>query len=282
MAWDNALNKVISDLISVGPTEESKLPFFANTDWSDTAESADEVTIVSLGAAVIKTFVPGTDITFGTGAASNAVLKCDQYKYFADTVFDTVKMISAYAIKYAEEALKKLALEADNYVMSLATKANFPTNWYSAAADAVQDVNSANIIEVIQELNEKLDLQNVPSEGRFITVDPSLYKVIKRGVKAAGLSLERSGDAFFEGKAYMVDGMNIILTNQMTGDTTNGWYCLYGNKDSIAAAVKPGAVESVRHEASFGDGIKSLLQFGAKVIQEKSGGAAFLRAIAEA
>lgn len=280
MAWDNALNQVISDMFINGPIEQTKFPFFANTKWQDVADSVDQVTLISVSSATIGTYNPAADITYGTGDASKLVLKCDQLKYFADALDDSVKLVGEYAIQYGQKSLAKMALESDKYILGLATKANFPTNWYAGVADAAIDVNGANILAVIDELAEKLDAQNVPAENRVLVVPPALNTKIKRGIVKAGVGVERSADSLFLGKADKVGGFNVVVSNQYVAAA--GVYTIFfGHADAIAAAAKAPSIESLRLQNRIADGIRSLMRFGAKVIDEKMGGAAKLKPVAE-
>lgn len=280
MAWTNALNNVISDMFVSGPVEQSKLPFIANTQWSDVAESSNQVTIITVASATTGTYTPGSDITIGTGGATNAILTCDQLDYFADEMDDSVKMVGQYAVAYGQKALQELALKSDKYVLSLATKANFPTNWYAGVSDAAVDVNGANILAVLEELTVNLDEENVPYDNRFIVVPPSLAAKIRLGAKKAAISVERSGDILFNGKVDKIGGFNILISNQYTA-ITGAYKCLYGHPDCIAAANKLPAIESFRPEKRFSTAIKALFRHGAKVINEKVGGAAYLKPVAE-
>jgi len=284
MAWDNALNQVISDLFVDGPVEASKLPFITNSKWQNIADSSDQVTIITVGSATFGTYDPAVDITIGTGSAEKTVLKCDQLVYFADSVDDSIKLVGDYAVKYGQKAVMESGLKADKYALTLATKANFPTNWYAGAVDAAIDVNSANILAVLEDLNTKMNEANIPDEGRFIAVPPTLNQKILIAIRKAGIVAQQSTDAFYEGKVMKVCGLNIIVTNQYTGSTAIGQtvLCLFGHADAIAYGGKPTVVESARLEKRFADLVKGLYRFGAKVVEEKKGGAAKLKIIAEA
>lgn len=283
MAWDNALNQVISDLFVDGPVEQSKLPFITNSKWSDVADSVDQVSIITVGSATFGTYDPAADITFGAGSASKLTLKCDQLVYFADTIDDSVKMVGDYAVAYGNKAVTESALKADKYALALATKAKFPTNWYAGAADAAIDVNSSNVIGVLEDLNTLLNAQNVPEDGRFIAVSPQLNQKILAGIRKAGIQAPQSTDAFFAGKCQKVAGLNIVVTNQYTGSTAIGatMTYLFGHADAIAYGGKPTQVESGRVEKRFASFVKGLYRFGAQVVNEKMGGAAKIKLIAD-
>lgn len=282
MAWTAAESQVISDLFASAPVGVSKLPFLATTKWEDVASSSDQVTIITVGDAAMGTYTPGSDITFGTGAAGSVVLTCDQLTYFADILDDSVKLVGTYAEAYAQKALSKLALKADANVLAQATKANFAANWYAGSADAAIDVNSANVLNILNDLSGLLDAQEVPNDGkRFVCVDPALAKKIKIALRKTGLALEPVSDAVFTGALGMYDGMNIVVSNQYV-DAAGVKTYLFGHSDAVAVAAKPPVVESGRSEKQFGTYVKALLRYGSKVVTPTMGGAAKLKVIAEA
>jgi len=277
MAWTSALNQVISDNLVTGPVEESKLPFFATTQWEDVADSVDQVSIVVVGDAASQTYVPGTDLTIDAGAASAVVLKCDQLKAIAIYVDDTTKMVGQYAVAYANKARQVLALLADKYVLALATKANFATGWIAGAADATININNVNALDQLDAVNEKLNTMAVPDAGRFICVPPSIYTKI---MKAAGVAAKTSDDFIFLGKAQKVRGLNILQSNQYTG--TAPYLCLFGTAEAIAVANKPAVVEAPRDPKKFGVILKTLMRFGASVVNPGMGGVIKLTPVADA
>lgn len=281
MAFDNALLQVVSDSLYVGPVQESKLPFFANSKWSDAAGSADSVSIVTVGDITIGTYTPGSDISFDAGSAGKVSLKCDQLKYLATVVDDSITLVGDYLNAFVDKGLRKIALEADKFVLGKATKANFTANWIAGAADAAIDVNSANILAQLDLMNEKLNASNVPSDNRFVALPPELYTKLVIAVRKSGISMQPTADALFLGKAEKVSGFNVIVSNSYTA-AAGVYTVLFGHPDAIAVGVKTPKVESGRLEKQFGDSVKALFAYGATIVDATLAGAAKLKPVAEA
>ena len=285
MAWTNAQNKVISNNIYIGIPQVSQLPFFANTRWSAEAENAKQVTIVGVGAVSIADYTPGSDITPTVGSPTATVLTIDQFKQFFVTLDDTEKLVGDTLNALSTKSTQALSMYGDAYLLTLATKANFATNWYAGSADAAIDVNSANILDVLDILGEKLDDQGVSQDGRFIVVPPKIKTKINTAMKETGLSIMPVENALLKKPgAFQVSGFNVLTSNQyapITGSGTYDYKILYGTADAIAAAYIPPKVESGRLEKQFADYTKGLFSYGAKVLDEKTGGAAYLKVVAD-
>jgi hypothetical protein len=285
MAWTSAQNKVISNQIYMGVQEQAQTPFFANTKWSGEAEDAQQVTIVGVGAVSIGTYTPGSDITPTVGSPTATVLAIDQYKQFYVTLDDTQKLVGDTAMKLAQKSTEAIYLESDNYLLTLATKTNFPTNWYAGASDAVVEVNSANIAGVLMELGEMLDENNVPMDMRSIIVPPSIKTKILIAMQKTGLSIQPVENVLLRRPgSFQAYGFNILTSNQYApvGGSGTDYNIFFGHPDAIAAAYVPCKVESGRVEKQFADYTKGLFRFGGKVLDEKVGGVAYLQAKAEA
>lgn len=284
MAYTNAELLVMSNELYTGIVENAQLPFLANTRWDKEAQNATEVTILSVGDVTFNTYSQGTAITAEAPAPSQAKLKMDQAKAFAINSWDTDRLVAGYVQAVAAKAAKKAALIPDAYILAMATKANFGTNWIAGSADAVIDVNGSNIATYLRMMNTKLSKQGVPVGQRFVALTPDLIEKVLIAIEKKNVVAQQTTDALFNGTVMKVCGLNIIETNQYSpvGGSGDDYNILYGHIDAIAAAYKPIAVESQRMVREPGDVIFGVLQYGAKVVDAKLAGAAYLQAVAEA
>lgn len=284
MAYTNAQLKVMSGDIYTGIVENSQLPILANTRWSQEAQNASEVTILSVGDVSFADYVQGTPITTESPAPALSVLKMDQRKGFGINSYDTDRLVAGYVQAIAQKASKKAALLPDAYILTMATKANFATNWIAGSADAAIDVNGSNIATYLRMMNTKLSKQGVPMGERFVALPPDLYEKVLIAVEKKNVVAQQTTDSLFNANIIKVCGLNIIETNQyaMVGGSGDDYNVLYGHVSAIAAAYKPVNVESQRMVKEPGDVIFGVLEYGAKVVDEKVGGAAYLHVVAEA
>lgn len=276
MAFTNAYYSVISTKFSEGAKRASKLPFLANTTWEGDAING-EVKIISVGDATLRTYTPGTPITVDTGSATANVLKLDQFKYFAHDVDSTESLTPGYLAKYAEKALAASKLQNDAYVLGLAP--SFTTNKITGAADAAINVNSANILDIIRQAAALLRKQDALTENAFIALPAEWGDIVE---KAATNKYLTSADSYFAtGEVPKIAGLNVVLTNSyvIASDTAT---ILFGSPDAVADAMSIGNLETITElENSFGVRTKCLVRYGAKVVEEKMGGMAKLKRIAE-
>jgi hypothetical protein len=285
MAYTNAELLVMSSDIYMGVTEQSKLPFLANTRWSREATDATEVNILSVGDVTFETYVPGTPLTPLSPAPGSAKLKMDQLKGVAIASYDTQKLVAGYVQAVAQKAALKAATLPDNYIINtLLTKALFPTNWYAGTSDAGIEINGANALDILEDLGENLAEQNVMGD-RVIVAPPSITTKIRIAMRKAGLLSEQITNVVLNRPdAFKVSGFTILTSNQFSpvGGTGTDYNIFYGTADAIACGYNPMSLESQRMVLEPGDNVFGVLRFGAKVVDEKSGGVAYLQAKAEA
>jgi hypothetical protein len=163
----------------------------------------------------------------------------------------------------------------------MATKANFAANWIAGNADAAINLGSVNILDLFDEMAERLNQAGAPEDGRFVSVPPKVYRDIMTRLRGSGLTAQQVTDGVFGGRATMISGLNVVLSNQyapITGSGTFDYKLLYGHVDSIAAAYVDVQVESFRPEKRFADAIKGLFRYGAKVNDASIGGACYVDA----
>lgn len=272
MALSAAYLNLISSAFSSAPIEKTKLPFLANTKWEADAENATDVRIIKVATPSVGTYDPTSDITYAAYDASSITLAADQKRYFANTLDDTIKLVGGYVDAYVAKGEEVLALEGDKYVLAMATSANFPTNKIAGTLDAAVLVDSTTVLDVLETVSVKLDDANVPAEGRFVVVTPTIASSIRKAVVGKGLSLQPSGDALFAGKCDKVSGLNIVVSNQVYSPTAGEYNLFFGTADAIAQVVRPASVEEIRLQGRFASAIRSLFVFGAKIVDEKFGG----------
>jgi len=275
MAYTAAELLVMSNDIYMGATEESKLPFLANTRWSREATDATEVNILSVGDVTFETYTPGTALTPQAPAAGSAKLKMDQLEGVAIASWDTQKVVPGYVAAVGQKAAKKAATLPDNYIINtLMTKALFPTNWYAGVSDAAIDIKASTALAILGDLAENLDDTNVPVDGRCFIAPPSIVTKIRSGMRLAGLVSEPITDMVLNRPgAFKCQGFTILSSNQFTA--------VGGSAEAIACGYNPLSLESQRMVLEPGDNVFGVLRFGAKVVDEKQGGVAYLNVVAD-
>jgi len=142
------------------------------------------------------------------------------------------------------------------------------------------DNSTTHFLDMVLALKQMLDEAEVPEEGRYIFIPPagqtSLMKdsYIKLNVPEAYQSL------VIKGFLTMLEGFMVFVTNRLTGDNTNGFHIVAGQRAFLTFADKALAVGMEEDLiGNFGTAYKDLFVYGAKVadVRRKFGAHAFVK-----
>lgn len=242
---------------------EKSLVFGAlfNTDYEgEIAEYGDTVRINAVGPVSNSEYVPGTTtITYADLTDEQQLLLIDQCRYFSFKVDDVDARQAKGNVMASgmDNAAYSLRDTADQYLASL---------WASAGSiSADTDVNSLNAYEALLALAEALDEANVPSEGRWAVIPPWFKTKL---VIAEILVENTTNNAWTNGMVGRAAGFDLHVSNNVD---TNG----AGTHEQIMAGTRAAGTfaqqiiktEAIRLEGSFGDGVRGLHVYGAKIVQ---------------
>ena len=239
-----------------------------NSDYEgEISDEGDTVKITRPGSINVFDYT-GADITFEEPSSSQQQLVIDQAKAFAFQIddVDAVQANVNLVQTYTREAADKQADVADQFI------AGKYTDVPAANVIAKQSLTSDNVYSVFVEAGKRLDDQNVPQSGRVAVVSSKMYALIKEApefIRATDL-----GDQVVQrGALGMISGFMVHMSNnvQVANDgTDNVEHNLFGHPASITFANQWANVEATRLESKFGDGVKGLNLYGAKVIRPKA------------
>ena len=125
-------------------------------------------------------------------------------------------------------------------------------------------------IDVMAKMARLLDEQNVPEEGRWFLASPDFYEVLSQSASKllsvdynAGQGSIRNG-LVSSGK---LRGFNMYKTNNIADTSNAAGKCLAGHISSTATAQTITSTEVLRDPDSFGDIVRGLHVYGAKVLR---------------
>ena len=125
-------------------------------------------------------------------------------------------------------------------------------------------------IDVMAKMARLLDEQNVPEEGRWFLASPDFYEVLSHSASKllsvdynAGQGSIRNG-LVSSGK---LRGFNMYKTNNIADTSNAAGKCLAGHISSTATAQTITSTEVLRDPDSFGDIVRGLHVYGAKVLR---------------
>jgi N4-gp56 family major capsid protein len=245
-------------------------PDVVNHDYEgDIADYGDTVRISSISRPTIGTYVPNvTVITPEQITDAQRTLTIDQSKYFAFSIDDVdARQARANVIPQAmSEAAYGVADVIDQYV------ASFYTQIQSANALGSLTVNSATTPtdaydKVLIPLKIKLDRANVPKQGRYTVITPEMHGCLLRDGRFIKVSESGTDEALRNGMVGRAAGFNIMLSNNAPNTTGSEYAITAGVKQAISMAFQIAKTEAYRPQTGFGDAIKGLNLYGAKVLR---------------
>lgn len=147
---------------------------------------------------------------------------------------------------------------------------------FTVQAATVLTITAANILAKVGELKETLDLaekngyNSVPDTDRFLIVPPEFETVLVQGTGVL-LHVESAYEELVtKGFKGMLQGFKIFVSNRLSGNNTDGYHVIAGNKMWMTFAEK---VLDARMEedliGDFGVAYKDLFVYGAKVLDSR-------------
>lgn len=226
----------------------------------------DRVKILTVGDVSSYSYTKNTDINAPDQLNDEAQwLDIDQAKYCHVSIDDIDKVQSNE--KLMGEAQRKLGIkmadDVDSYIFGLYTQiaAGQTVDGFTAP------VTSANVINYLATIRQKFKEANVPdSETIYLEMAPAIYtkfvlaRIAKETMNTKTLESGEAGKNLY--------GIELCESNNVVLNSTK-YKCLARTKGAIAYASQLTETVGYRPERRFGDAVKSLQVWGAKIIRPK-------------
>lgn len=247
---------------------ETNLVFgpLCNRDYEgEITQGGDTVRINSFGDPTIKTHDRTQDID-SPEELPNAqqVLVIDQEKYFNFAVsdIDKVQMNVDLMSKGTARAGYRQAKEADAYIASLMTAgAGLNAGTFTIGSNA----SAYRVYEALVALGVKLSEADVPDTERWAVITPAAHGMLQLDDRFVSFGTGPNGEVLANGKVGRAAGFTIGVSNQLTVDASGDPTILAGHPMGTTFAQQLVEVEAYRPEKRFGDAVKGLQVYGAKV-----------------
>lgn len=247
-----------------------------NTDYEGEISSAGSVVKINRPSSITVSDYTGSDMDVQVPTATQLELVIDKAKYFNFQVDDVDKIQTNVDLMktYIAEANYALTGIVDSDVLQYLAQNNHADN-----ASGTVTLAANNIYEKAVEAMEKLNLKDVPLEGRYLVLSPREHALITRSTQfipatALGDEVVRSGVV---GK---IAGFNLLISNNLYTETNSTAgissgqplhrYLVYAHSMSTTMATQINKVEAYRTEKRFADGIKGLCLYGIKTIKPEA------------
>ena len=189
----------------------------------------------------------------------------DKAKYYSFKIDDVlaaqadINMLEAASSDAAEGM--RVAVESD-VMSSVITGAT--------TIGAQTTITASNVLGEILELSTALDNLNIPEEGRFIVLPPSMISLLKQSELRQAYLTGDSESPLRNGRVGMVDRFTVYQSNMLftasSGADDTYTHVLAGHPKAISFASQFTNTETVRLESTFGDAVRGLKVYGSKVV----------------
>lgn len=266
MAITNFIPEVWSAAILEALRAKLVFPSLCNRDYEgDIREAGDTVHITGYNDVTVHEYVRGQAITVDDVTDKEAaVLKIDQSDYFAFKVNDLDKTQAKADLtgKFTNSAAYNMMKNVENYISNLMDTA------VSTPAKTMSVGTPADAYLAVVEAGRKLDVQNVPDEGRWLVVSPDFYALLLQDSRFIE-GTEAGHNTLLNGVVGQVRGFTVVKSNNVPSkkaspDTQS---ILAGTNAAVTFAQQVSKVEAMRMQTDFADMVRGLDLYGAKVIR---------------
>lgn len=266
MAITNFIPEVWSAAILEALRAKLVFPSLCNRDYEgDIREAGDTVHITGYNDVTVHKYTRGQAITVDDATDKEAaVLKIDQSDYFAFKVNDLDKTQAKADLtgKFTNSAAYNMMKNVENYISNLMDTA------VETPAKTVAVGTPADAYLAVVEAGRKLDVQNVPDEGRWLVVSPDFYALLLQDSRFIE-GTEAGHNTLLNGVVGQVRGFTVVKSNNVPrkSSSPDTQSILAGTNAAVTFAQQVSKVEAMRMQTDFADMVRGLDLYGAKVIR---------------
>lgn len=231
-----------------------------NRDYEgEIKQYGDTVHINSLTDVTISTYT-GTLSGPQTLTTTDQTLLIDQQKYF-DFMLDDVDKVQAMP------GLLEAATRSAAYGLSDVTD-QFVAALLAAGGTAISGtavaVTASNAYPQLVALKVALDKANVPTQGRWVVVPPDYHGLLLQDARFVGYGNDFNAEILTNGRVGRAAGFEIFVSNNVPVASSE-YSIIAGHSIAATYAEQLIETEAMRCESAFGDRVRGLHVYGAKV-----------------
>jgi len=244
-----------------------------NRDYEgEIREAGNTVKIASVGDVSIGSYVKNEDIDDPQVLTdSEQSLLIDSAKYFNFYV-DSVDR-AQQNVNVMDEAMRRsasaLRAEADTYLAGLMQTAVTAGNTIGSTTTPVVPTKDS-AYEYLVDLGVLLDESNVPLEGRFVIVPAWFHGLLLKDDRFVNAGSLRSDIALANGQVGEAAGFSILKSNNVPNTAAAKYKIIAGHAVATSYAEQIIDIQTYKPEKRFGDAVKGLHVYGAKVVRPES------------
>ncbi len=264
-----------------------------NTDYAgEISAFGDSVKIIKEPVISVSDYTRGSDTTATKLTDQELTLVVDSAKAFKFIVDDIETNMShvnwkevasssaAYALKDSYDAaviasmFSGLSSSSPDHVLGADNATDLGAGVYDGTGNIDLGVSGeTDPLDLLARMARLLDEQNVPEEGRWFVASPDFYEVLSQSSSKllsvdynAGQGSIRNG-LVSSGK---LRGFDMYKSNNIASTSNAAGKCLGGHISAVATANTILSTEVIRDPSSFGDIVRGLHVYGAKVLRSEA------------
>ncbi len=242
----------------------------SNRDYEgDIRLAGNTVKIASVGDVTIGDYEKDTPIGDPqTLTDSEQTMLIDQQKFFHFYV-DSVDRAQAN-VNVLDEAMRRSAWKlrdaADTYIASLMDAAVPGGNKIGSLVTPIEPT-AEDAYEYLVDLGVLLDEANTPLDGRFCVVPSWFHGLLLKDSRFINAGTLRSDRALANGAVGEAAGFTIVKSNNVPNTSGAKYRIIAGHRIATTYAEQILDLQTYQPEQLFGDAVKGLHVYGAKVVR---------------
>jgi len=265
-----------------------------NTDYAgEISAFGDSVKIIKEPVITVDQYERGGSITATTLTDNEVTLVVDTanaFKFIVDDIETSMSHVNfkevasssaAYALRDAFDTgvIAKLfagvPASSPNHILGSDSATDLAAGTFDGTGNL--DIGYASgehdPIDVLSHMARLLDEQNVPEEGRWFLANPEFYEqLVQTSSKLMSVDFNAGQGSIRNGlvSSGKLRGFDMYKTNNIAATTNAAGKCIAGHISSTCTAQTIINTEVVRDTASFGDIVRGLHVYGAKVLRPEA------------
>ena len=265
-----------------------------NTDYAgDISAFGDSVKIIKEPVITVDQYERGGAVTATTLTDNEVTLVVDTanaFKFIVDDIETSMSHVNfkevasssaAYALRDAFDTgvIAKLfagvSASAPNHILGSDSATDLAAGTFDGTGNL--DIGYASgehdPIDVLSHMARLLDEQSVPEEGRWFLANPEFYEqLVQSSSKLMSVDFNAGQGSIRNGlvSSGKLRGFDMYKTNNIAATSNAAGKCIAGHMSSTCTAQTIINTEVVRDTASFGDIVRGLHVYGAKVLRPEA------------
>ena len=262
-----------------------------NTDYAgEISGYGDTVRIIKEPVITVYQYERGADITktaLTDQEVSLVVDTANAFKFIVDDIEtnmshvnfrDVATSSAAYALRDAFDAgviatmFAGVSAATPNHILGSDDATDLAAGTFDGTGnlDIGFGASEHDPIDVLSRMARLLDEQNIPEEGRWFLASPEFYEIlVQSSSKLLSVDYNAGQGSIRNGlvSSGKLRGFDMYKTNNIAATSNAAGKCLAGHMSATATAQTITSTEVIRDPDSFGDIVRGLHVYGAKVLR---------------